>query len=313
MRGSSGLIAIAFLCATTLLAGQLSTLQSEITRLTSEVPAVIPESSRAAATTRLERARKALADRRIYLALYDLQVVFEAESGYRLAATEGSVADHEAFTRKWTEIGAPPDPPAAKAAVTFIEALAQSAEGRAPATYRASLPYAQDAGIMAGLYYLGESHAMVRFARLCRSTEARSAGRPPALRPIEPALAAYEKEVVKAYDAAPAGKRPQYAGVNVAIKLARTLDEQGRHEGALLQYLVSRLRHAVIVNGASPAVDSLRARVKNTSMPPGVDHSIGEFFLQLASASLEGPDASASNAAAILDDVLPAYFAVVGK
>lgn len=313
MRGSSGVIPIVFLCATTLLAGQVTTIQSEVARLVSEVPAVIPESSRAAVTTRLERARKALADRHTYLALYDLQVVFEAESGYRLAATGGSVADHEAFTRKWTDIGAPPDPPAAKAPVTFIEALAQSAEGRAPATYRASLPYAQDAGITAGLYYLGESHAMVRFAGLCRSTDARPVGRPPVLRSIEPALAAYEQQVVRAYDAAPAAKRPQYAGVNVAIKLARTLDEQGRYEGALLQYLVSRLRHAVIVDRAAVSVDSLRARVKNTSMPPGVDHSIGEFFLQLASASLEGPDPSASHAAAILDDVLPAYFAVAGK
>ena len=313
MRGSSGVIPIVYLCATTLLAGQVTTIQSEVARLVSDVPAVIPESSRAAVTTRLARAREALKDQHFYLALYDLQVVFEAEGGYRLATSERAVADHEAFTRKWTELGAPPDPPSTRASVTFIEALAQSAEGRAPATYRASLPYAQDAGITAGLYYLGESHAMVRFARLCRSTDARPAGRPPALRSIEPALATYEQEVVRAYDTAPAAKRPQYAGVNVAIKLARTLDEQERYEGALLQYLVSRLRHAVIGDGAAASVDSLRARVKNTSMPLGVDHSIGEFFLQLASASLEGPDASASHASAILDDVLPAYFAVAGK
>ena len=65
----------------------------------------------------------------------------------------------------------------------------------------------------------------VEFAALCRSVEARPSGRAPVLRSIEPALAAYEKDVVKAYDAAPASQRPQYAGVNVAIKVARTLDE----------------------------------------------------------------------------------------
>jgi hypothetical protein len=304
---------MALMCAPALVASQSPKIQVELTRLAADVPAVIPEGSRGAITTRLERAQKALANHHLYLALYDLQVVFEAEAGYRLASTEKSVVDHEAFRRKWTEMGMPPDPPATRAAVVFIEALAQSTEARAPATYRASLPYAQDAGIMAGLYYLGESHGMVRFASLCRLIPAHPPGRPPALRSIAPALTAYEKDVVKAYDAAPAAKRPQYAGVNVAIKIARSLDEQGRHEGALLQYLVSRLRHAAIAGGSTAALDSLRDRVKNTIMPAGVDHSIGDFFLQLASAALDGPDAAASNAAAILDDVLPAYFEVVGK
>ena len=310
----AGLAAIVLVCTTPLTIGQTERIAAEITRLESDAPAVIAESSRAPVMSRLERARRALAAGQTYLALYDLQTVYEAEAGYRLAVAEKSVPDHSTFTSRWKQMGAPPDPPAHKAPVLFVEALAQGAEGRAPATYRASLPYAQDSGIMAGLYYLAESHAMVRFAALCRSVDGRPSGRAPALRSVEPALAEYEKGVVKAYDAAPAAKRPQYAGVNVAIKLARTLDEQGRHEGAVLQYLVSRFRHAVIVGGGPIAsLDVVRERVRNTSMPTGVDHSIGEFFLQLASALLDGPDASAGNAAAILDDVLPAYFAVVGK
>lgn len=314
MRGGAVLSVVTLVCAGVLPAEQAANVAAEITRLTTSVPEVVPESSRGGITSRLDRARKALASGQTYLALYDLQAVFEAEAGYRLASIEKTVPDHAAFTRKWTEMGAPAGPPAGRARLLFIEALAQSAEGRAPATYRASLPYAQDAGIAAGLYYLGESHAMVRFAALCRALDARGDGRTPALPAIEPALAAYEKNVVEAYAAAPAAQRPQYAGVNVAIKLARTLDEQGRREGALLQYLVSRFRHALIVSTASAAaVDSLKERVRRTTIPPGLDHSIGEFFLQLASATLEGPEPSAGSASAVLDDVLPAYLAVVGK
>ena len=117
-------------------------------------------------------------------------------------------------------MGAPPAPGAGRAGTHFVEALAQSSEGRAPATYRASLPYAQDAGISAGLYYLGESHAMMRFAALCRSLDVHPSGRPPALKPVGPALRAYEAEVVKAYDQAPQPLRPRFGNHAIAVHLA---------------------------------------------------------------------------------------------
>jgi hypothetical protein len=291
---------------------QSQRIAAEITRLRAAAPEILPEGSRAAIVARLDRARVALADGRRYLALYDLQTAFEAEAGYRLAS-EQAYADYDAFTRKWMDVGAPADPPSQKADVLFIEALAQSAEARAPATYRASLPYAKDAGLSAGLYYLGESHAMIRFAALCRSLELSSTGRKPELTSIEPALAVHEQEVVKAYDRADASRRPQYAGVNVAIKLARTLDGQGRHEGALLQYLLSRFRFGLIAadtRTAGPAGE-IERRLGPARPPAGVDHSIGEFFLQLAFASAKGSSPAPAAAPVILDDVLPAYFAMV--
>jgi hypothetical protein len=294
-------------------AAQTEKMTATVTRLLAEAPAVLPEQSRAGVVSRLERSRAALAAGRVYLALYDLQPGYEAVAGYRLAATEQQVADHAGFTRRWNELGPPPAPPAGKADVMFVEALAQSAEGRAPATYRASLPYAQDAGLQAGLYYLGESHAMVDFAALCRSLALPAAGRRPAIGPIEPALAAYEAEVVQAYDAATAAQRPQYAGVNVAIKLARTLNEQGRHEGALLQYLTSRYRYRLITaaEGASRPAGELATRIRSVPVRAGVDHSIARFFLELAAATADGPAPGPQAAAAILDDILPAYSAVV--
>jgi hypothetical protein len=305
---------VAFTCA--VVDAQSDRIAAEIARLKVDAPKVLPDESKATILSRLDRATSALAGGETYLALYDLQPAFEAEAGYRLAVTEREYTTHDAFVRKWTGMGAPAEPPTAKAPVTFVEALAQSAEGRAPATYRASRPYAEDAGRMAGLYYLGESHAMVRFAAWCRALKLPAAPGPAVAIPsVEPALADYEKEVVKAYDEATAAVRPRFAPVSVAIKLARTLSEQGRREGALLQYLVSRYRFGMIRAGNEPArtVAELEARLNATAMPAGADHTIGEFFVQLAQMSLKGTEPAPQNAAVILDDILPAYFAVVMK
>ena len=296
------------------LVAQTDRIAAEIAKLTSEAPTVLPEGSRAAILSRLERSRTALADGHIFLSLYDLQPGFEGVAGYRVVASlKSEVADHAAFERRWKALGAPPGPSSARAPVLFVEALAQSAEGRAPATYRASLPYAQDAGLEAGLYYLGESHAMVAFASLCRSLALTAAGRRPALNAIEPALARHEAAVVKAYDTAAAAQRPQFPGVNVAIKLARTLDEQQRREGALLQFLVSKYRFGMIQAAARQATleSDIAARIAATKLPAGADHSIGEFFLQLARATSTGPSPVPGSGAVILDDILPTYLSMV--
>jgi hypothetical protein len=295
------------------LPAQRERIAAEFTRLAGEIPTLLPEAQRAPVLGRIERGRAALGAGRFYLALYDLQPAFEGAAGYRLAATASDYPDHTAFKTKWTALGPPAGPPTSRANVVFVEALAQGAEGRAPATYRASLPYAQDAGIQAGLYYLAESHAMVEFAALCRSLPLPSAGRRPDLASIEPQLAAYEKDVVAAYERAAAAERPQYAGVNVAIKLARTLDEQKRHEGALLQYLVSRFRYGLIRNPSPAGRADPKARLANVTLPAAVDHSIAEFFVQLARAASGDGSAPPSAASIILDDILPAYFEVVKR
>jgi hypothetical protein len=305
-----GALAFSFAAAWGNLAADDKKIAAEISRLSVDAPAVLPEDSRAPIMDRLERSRLSLAGGHIYLALYDLQPAFEAEAGYRLAAAEKVISTQDAFVRTWTEMGPPADPPAHKADVMFVEALAQSVEGRAAATYRASRPFAEDAGRAAGLYYLGESHAMVRFAALCRSLALqRPATAKPSPGSIEPHLAKFEAAVVKAYDGAPAEHRPRFAGVNVTIKLARTLDEQRRHEGALLQYLVSRYRYRLIdpAGKTAPPADELRNRLASTRFPDRLDHSIGEFFVQLGLAAQNGPEPSPQGAATILDDILPGY------
>ena len=101
--------------------------------------------------------------------------------------------------------------------------------------------------------------------------------------------------------------------VSAMIKLARTLDEQKRYEGALLQYLVSRFRYGLITLPSSMAGVDVKDRLSSVSLPPGVDHSIAEFFLQLARATSADAGAPPASAAVILDDILPAYFEVVKR
>jgi hypothetical protein len=103
--------------------------------------------------------------------------------------------------------------------------------------------------------------------------------------------------------------------VHVAIKIAQTLDEQGRHEGALLQYLVSRIRFGLIrtLDAAQPSAAVVAGRIRGFEIPGDVDHSIAHFLLQLAAATNEGSDPGPRGAAMILDDVLPAYFAAVKR
>ena len=315
------LLFAAAVLASGLLAPQAPALSAEFARLARDIVSSIPDADRGAIAARLERGRAALADGRLYLALYDLQPAYEGEAGYRLAGQAATFANQGAFKERWTRMGPPVSAasssvtPARPAAVHFIEALAQSSEGRAAATYRASLPYAQDAGIAAGLYYLGESHAMSRFAALCRSVDAKPAGAAPSLKDVGPALRAYEATVVKAYDQAPQNLRPRFAQVHVAIKLAHTLDQGGQQAGALLQYLVSRYRYALVQREATPPPDvaDVSARLKSTTLPPGADHSTAEFFLQLAQAALTAKDPQPHGAAAILDDILPAYLELVKR
>ena len=289
-------------------------LSAEFTRLRSEAAQVLPASDAPAITTRIDRGEAAVKAGRLYLALYDLQPVFEAVGGYTLAKTEKSYASQAEFERRWKEMDLPPAAPSARVDPVFVEALAQAAEGRAPATYRASLPYAEDTQMAAGLYYLGESHAMVKFAAFCRSLAFKASSvRRLAVPSIESHLARYEAEVVKAYDAAPGALRPRYPAVHVAIKIARTLNEQGRHEGALLQYLVSRYRFALIrtLDSAQPSAASVADRIRTFSIPADGDGSIARFFLELAAATNEGSDPGPRGAAAILDDILPAYAAAL--
>ena len=139
------------------------------------------------------------------------------------------------FRREWAAAGEPGSPTEATGLPLAVAALATSSEAVAPATYRASLPYAEDAGLRAGLYYLAEARAARDFGAFCRTLKFDSAGPRPVLRSIEPELDRFERDVVKAYDTADMNARRGFIVINVATKIARERNTSGDYPAALLQ------------------------------------------------------------------------------
>ena len=115
-----------------------------------------------------------------------------------------------------------------------MDAIAEAAEDRGPATYQASRPYAEDAGTDAGLYYLGESRAVMDYAAFVRSLTWSDAGRRPVFRSIAPELLAFDREMTARYEAMDRKDHPTYIRASAALKQARSLDDHVSLARALL-------------------------------------------------------------------------------
>ena len=309
-------------CAVTLVAALVvpadvaPKVKAEIARVRDAAAKTVPSDQRGGLDARLKRAEDAIAAGRVYLALLELQPAWEMEFGFAFAGASG-IKTNDEFLRKWKEIGPPslPSEPANPARPLIAEAFADSSQARGPALYRASLPYSEDAGLSAGLYYLGESQAGAKFAAWVRALGWESSGRRPPMRSIEPQLTAFERDVVQKYERAEAAQRPTYIGVNVALKLARELNTHGRYSAALLEYLRARTRFTAPV--AEPPKDAAAVKARIAAAQQELrdgDHTVALVFLELAAASAENQDPTVSRSAtAILDDVIPAYLAVVKR
>jgi hypothetical protein len=294
-------------------APRAATIASEIARIRAEAPSTVPADSKEAVDFRLRRAANAAGAGRAFLALYELQPAWETQSAWAFASASASAVKTEAqFADKWKAIGEPKIVPAPGTRPLFVEALAQSSEGKAVATYRASLPYSQDVGITAGLYYLGESQAFGKFAAFCRSMPMETPVRQPALRSLDAELTTLEADVLKAYETAQGDARQPFIAISVTLKLARQLDQQGRRPGALLQYLLARYRFALTHPAKDPAQLPARLAAARTFNGREADHSIAFFLLQVAEANMDtGADPGPRVSSAVIDDVLPAYWAVI--
>jgi hypothetical protein len=286
-------------------------LTDELTRVEKGAPNA--GDSAKAILTLAQRARKAIEASRLYLALDDMQDAWTIESGMTFRAAQKVTTDAE-FTKLWQSIGKPKEPALDRPLPLVVVAIAQASASRAPATYMASKPYSEDAGIEAGLYHLGEARAQAGFAAFCASLPFdRPAGPSPAIGSIEKPLVELETEAAKAY---PAGVevaiRQIFMRANVALKVARQLEAEKKHAAALEQLLVARYRLGQTAAGAGEVdrtavaakIDDAAKRVRDS----GKDHSIAELFIQRARMLLETPDAASLRSASIIADaVLPLY------
>jgi hypothetical protein len=283
---------------------------AEIDRASAALEAAAPEQERAAPIARLQRARTALEAGRLYLAAYLTEAGWEGAKNWTFVKASSDITTAAAFLKKWTSMGEPRQaarPPAARRPV-LVEAIAAVAEARGPITYHASRPYSEDSGLFGGLYYLSDAHAAMQFAALVRGWEWAPAGTPPPLRSIQNEIGALDVEMTTAYETMEKANHPTYISASAALKQARTLNDQGRFDGALFEYLLSRYLFASLRGpAAAPATTELVADARGSFAGP-VDHSIAELFLQLADEALAGgSDAQRRNAAGVLEDVIPAY------
>ena len=282
----------------------------EIARIERDLARSASPEERGAAETRLRRAADAARRGRRYLALHDLSAAWRIEGALtRSSVLAPRVKTLDDFKREWAAAGEPGPPTEATGLPLAVAALATASEAVAPATYRASLPYAEDAGLRAGLYYLAEAHAARDFGAFCRTLKFEAAGQRPVLRSIAPELDRFERDVVKAYDTADMNARRGFIVINVGTKIARERNTSGDYPAALLQYLLARYQFGLIVTkDANPEPSSRLAALSKTLV--GADHSLAQLFFEMASASLEAPD-GARGASVIAEFVIPEYVSIV--
>jgi hypothetical protein len=289
-------------------------LSTEVASLTGTAERVVPQEQRPALLARLGRAKAAIDANRLHLALYEVEGAYVMTHAYAGANELSGVKTSEEFAARWRSAGEPRAGGAAdQSAPNLVRAMAASAARRAPVTYRAALPYGQDAGVSAGAYYLGEARALADFADFARRLPWKRDGAALNIRSIQPELDAFDAEVTTAYETMTPAEHPTYIVVSVLLKRARSLSDNGDHAGALLEYLLARLRFAPLRKGEAPAADTARLSEARARLDAARDHSIARMFLEMAEAALEGGvETARRNAGIIAGDVLPAYHAALG-
>ena len=275
---------------------------------------VVPPEQRQGALARLTRAKAAANAGRLHLALYELEGAFVMTNAHAFVSDVTAIKTDEEFVTKWRDVGGPTIQTATSTtSPSLITAMAASAARRAPTTYRAALPYGQDAGVAAGLYYLGESRALAAFADFARRLPWKREGSAPLLRSIQPELDAFDAEVTRAYENMTPAEHSTYIVVSVLLKRARTLSDNGDHAGALFEYLLARLRFGPLRKTGEAAANDALLNNARARLSTG-DHSIARVFVEMAETAVVGNDAALKRSAdIIISDVLPAYHAALTR
>jgi hypothetical protein len=186
--------------------------------------------------------------------------------------------------------------------------------------HEACLVYGAQVGAMSGYFYLGEARALMGFALFARKLEPKGAEGLPPLKPLAPKLLELEQRLLEAYAGNTASPQASaFARANGALKLAREMDREKQHWGALYQYLLAQqalgqARAPVATREAAElrvAVDSLAARLAFRKP----DHTLALAFLQVAQNGLAAsdPKPALANAQVVVETVVPAYLELAGE
>ena len=201
-----------------------------------------------------------------------------------------------------------------------VLAIAESAHGKAIPVLDAARAWAAENDARFGFYYLGSAKGAANFAGFCSSLKI--ARQRPALpmRSVSLELNELQKKVLSAYNPpASIERHSEFIRLNGALKSAGELDAAELYSGALYTYLDAVLQYAAfgaeIPNAHKKAklrkdLEALQQRLHGSER----DESIAELFLERAAAQLAAKSPNDSvwkNVEAIVDRVLPAYFAVL--
>jgi hypothetical protein len=188
--------------------------------------------------------------------------------------------------------------------------MGEAARAQVRGYYKASLDYAHNTMPDQGYYYLGTAEGQRAVAAFCQTLTAPSNLRAPALRSIRPELRSLEAEMLAVYQPPLSVERHgEFIVASSTLKEARELDAAGLHHGALLRYLQAAQIFAPLRQPPTPplAADALAAKLREHAArlsAGGIDHSLGQLFLEMAQSEAE-------NAPVIASDILPRYFAAL--
>ena len=289
----------------------LAVLAREIARVERDLQRATTAEERAGAEARLKRAAAAVQKKRVWLALHELSTAWRLQAAYSFTAERSPrVRSMDEFKREWTAAGEPRPPQPAPDLPLLVAAMATASEAAAPVTFRASLPYAEDAGLKGGIFYLGDARAASEFGTFCRKLPVQVVDARPPLRSPGREMDRFEADLVKLHDRADAAVRRSFIPISVGMKIARERDAAGDHPAALLHYLLARYQLALLVTASRNADAPARLDAFSKALA-GADHSIAMLFVEMAAASLENADAK--GATAIVDFVLPEYVEMTRK
>ena len=169
------------------------------------------------------------------------------------------------------------------------------------------------------LYYAGEAKGQAEFSAFCNTLDLRGKTSVFPLRSTLPELQQLQARVMAAYrPPSSVEHHAEFIRLNATLKLAAELDAAELYAGALYQYLDATQQFALFdatIPGAA-GQSRLRNTLHKMSKDLGAsqqDYSIAQLFLERAEAWLtRSPNAGGwINTEAIVEQVLPAYFAVL--
>jgi hypothetical protein len=282
------------------------------------------------ATTMLTQAGQALADGRRLMAVERLLAGRHnlSAANYVNGLPAGAGADPAVLESEWQRMGGVlgldrPRPSAADVAPSgsaYRRAVQEAAFLQLKINYDASLAYGRNTTPQSGLAYIGIAQAHREIGELAASIVPEDGRRAPRLRSLRPDVDALQAELLTAYrPPASIENHPDFIATSALLKEARELDAAGLPYGALYRYLQAAMRYGMLTRTPEAArsrtgLDARIAEARARASAGRTDHSLAVLFVERAEFDLAhaaAADAPVPIAHAVIDDVLPRYYAAL--